>query len=65
MCERVPETKTFILDDVLEHFGFERREEGARHDAREDCTLSAKVYMELMKHPPLKVAELGFDYQEE
>ena len=52
------------LDDLLEHFGFERREEDAHHEAIQDCELTAKKYMELMKTKKPKVSSLGFCKQQ-
>ena len=60
LAERVPEVKIRDLDTLLEHFGFEARDEDVLHSAVRDCQLTAKVYMKLMKQPPLKVTELGF-----
>ena len=48
------------LDSVLEHFGFEPRDEEEKHSAIEDCELTAKIYMELMQLPELKKATLGW-----
>ncbi len=44
------------LDDLLEHFGFSRRDEEEEHNAMEDCRMDAKVYLELCK----KVKAEGF-----
>ena len=60
-AERVPDVKIRDLDTLLEHFGFEARDEDVLHNAVLDCQLTAKVYMELMKLPPRKVSELGFE----
>ena len=65
MLERTGEWRFLGLDDALEYFGHESRDKDAHHDALTDARLAAKVYMELMKLPPLKVAELGFMFEEE
>ena len=57
----MPDVKIKSLDNLLEHFGFEPRDEDVLHNAILDCQLTAKVYMELMKLPPPKVMELGFE----
>ena len=51
MAKQLPGIKTCQLDDVLEYFNYERRDPEAKHDALEDCRLTAKVYMEMMKRP--------------
>ena len=61
MCERDPNIFTKSLDECLSHFGLKGRNEKLLHDAREDCELTAQVYMKLMQLPPMKIAKLGFD----
>ena len=60
LSERCQGLLVRTLDSVLEHFGFEPRDEEEKHDAIRDCELTAKIYMELMKLPEPKRAELGF-----
>ena len=60
MSERVPNVNDRTLNGLLEHFGFEAREEGVKHDALTDCILTANVYMEIVKLPEVKTASLGF-----
>ena len=55
----------YRLDDALEWFGFERRKDGAKHDALEDARLAAKVYMEASKLPADRHWEHGFVNEEE
>ena len=45
MCDRDPNIFTKILDECLSHFGLKGRNEKLLHDAREDCELTAQVYM--------------------
>ena len=65
LCKRTGNWKLWSLDDALEHFGFERRKEDARHDALNDARLAALVYMKAIKLPALKEAGLGFTQNEE
>ena len=60
MAQDLYHDKYYTLDDVLEHFGYERRDPDAHHDAMRDCELTAKIYMDLMKLPARKTANLGF-----
>lgn len=65
---RVPQDMQRGLDDLLECFGYERRDEEERHDALEDCRLDAKVYLELCKNVKAErtvVAESGGSEQAE
>ena len=48
------------LDGCLEHFEYEPRDTDAVYDAMNDCILTAKVYMELVKIPEEKKWTLGF-----
>jgi len=43
----VPDDLPRGLDDLLEHFGYERRCEDDKHDALTDCRCAAKTYMKL------------------
>ena len=52
----VPQDMPRGLDDLLEHFGFNRRDEEEKHNALDDCRMDAKVYLELCK----KVKAEGF-----
>ena len=49
MAEGLPLLKSRMLDDLLEYFNFERRGEDEKHDAVNDCELTAKVYMKLVE----------------
>ena len=60
LCKRTGNWRIWNLDEALEHFGFERREEDTYHDALHDARLAAQVYMQAMQLPPLKTAEFGF-----
>ena len=60
LSERCQGLLVRTLDSVLEHFGFEPRDEEEKHSAIEDCELTAKIYMELMELPELKKATLGW-----
>ena len=60
MSRQVPFLKFHGLDDLLEHFGFERRSLEVKHDAQADCILTAKVYMEIMKISVKQQPSLGF-----
>ena len=61
MSYKVPYLTYRRLDDVLEHFGFERRNVEELHSATNDCRLTAKVYMKLVEVPdPKKNPTLGF-----
>lgn len=64
-CKRTGNWKVMSLDDALEHFGFERRDEDAAHDALVDARLAAVVYMEASQLTPLKRCPLGFANEEE
>ena len=50
MSDRLLNLESKGLDDLLEHFGFERREDAGYHDAVQDCQLTAKVYMALQRN---------------
>ena len=45
----VKDVRSYGLDDLLEHFGLERRAEGAKHDAEDDCLRTAELYSILHK----------------
>ena len=61
MAAHVPFLEARGLDDVLEHYGFERRDVDEKHDALDDCRLTAKIYKELVKVPePKVVTDLGW-----
>ena len=60
LADRLPKCEIKLLDEVLEHCGFERREEDALHDALDDAQLAAKVYMYLIKQPEPYKSHLGF-----
>jgi len=60
MSDGIPGVSMRFLDDLLEHFGYERRDPEQAHDAVNDCRLTAKVYMDLMKISHLKKSHLGF-----
>jgi len=50
----------YKLDDLLEKLGFERRHPQNKHKAMEDCQLTAKVYMALLKLSSDVKTKLGF-----
>ena len=52
------------LDDLLEHYGHERRKVGKYHTATDDCELTAKVYKDMFKLFPTKSSTLGFTFDE-
>ena len=54
MACKVPGLNVFTLDDVLEHFGHERRDMNKYHEALEDARCTAKVYMSMMAMPEIK-----------
>ena len=56
MSERDPKIKVRSLDAILKRYRFKPRENKDYHDAVEDCQLTAKVYMKLVKLPELKVS---------
>ena len=61
MSYKVPYLTHRTLDDVLEHFNYERRNVEEHHSAMNDCRLTAKVYMKLVEVPdPKKNPTLGF-----
>jgi DNA polymerase III epsilon subunit-like protein len=61
MSFKVPCLPHRTLDDVLEYFGFERRDPEELHSALNDCRQAAKVYMKLVEVPdPKKNPTLGF-----
>ena len=62
MANHLPDLMWVTLDDLLQYFGFERREEGEPHAALEDAQCAAKVYMKLMEGPPPKDSGLGFKW---
>ena len=64
-CKRTGNWKVIGLDDALEHFGFEKREEGDSHNALVDARLAAQVYMAASTLAPLKSSLLGFINEEE
>ena len=49
IAHQLPDVMGFSLDDLLERFGFDRREEDATHDALTDARLTAQVYLAMMK----------------
>ena len=59
MAKFVPKLFVYDLVSCLDHFKIEGRE-GDKHDALEDCRLTAKFYMELMNRPESKNTTLGF-----
>ena len=65
MSERDPKIKSRKLDAILKHYRFKPRENRDHHLAVEDCQLTAKVYMKLVKLPELKVSKLGFEFNKE
>ena len=65
MSERDPKIKQRSLDAILKHYRFKPRANKDHHDAVEDCQLTAKVYMKLVKLPELKVSKLGFEFNKE
>ena len=61
MSSKVPYLSYRNLDDILEHFGFDRRNMDELHNATNDCRLTAKIYMKLVEVPdPKKNPTLGF-----
>ena len=60
LADRMPKCENKSLDDVLEHCGFERREEDEPHDAIEDAKLAAKLYMFLIRQPEPYKSHLDF-----
>ena len=60
MASKIPGLKMMTLDDVLDHFGHERRDVEKPHDALEDARCAAKVYMSMMAMPEMKKGKLGF-----
>ena len=63
LSERCHGLHARTLDEVLEFFGYEPRDNEEKHDAIQDCELTAKIYMKLFELPPLKEATLGFAKQ--
>ena len=60
MANRDPEIKFGTLDDILEHFGHERRDPDSFHNAYQDAKLTAKIYMDMMQRPVFESVSLGF-----
>ena len=63
MADRVPFLVHGGLDDLLEHFGHPRSDLEAYYDAMEDCILTAKVYMDIVKIPEKKERTHGFAHE--
>ena len=64
-CKRTGNWKLIGLDDALEHFCLEPRDENENHDALKDARLAAQVYMAASLLPSLKSSLLGFINEEE
>ena len=60
MSRGLPGLKSRSLDDLLEYFGYKPREEDAKHNAVEDCELTAKVYMAILDKQEETKPSLGF-----
>ena len=54
MSERCEGLIEKSLDCCLDYWGFDQRDESKPHDATVDCHCVAKVYMKLIKEPPIK-----------
>ena len=64
MSFKVPCLPLRTLDDVLEHFNYERRNVEELHSAINDCRLTAKIFMKLVEVPDLKKnPTLGFCHE--
>ena len=60
MAGQLPGKPLALLDDILEYFGYERRNLDDFHDAMNDANLAAQVYMKMMLSPPPNLSHLGF-----